>query len=142
MLLSLFPPNMNYLWLYYVYKRYAQNKLWCKNKRKDFFFNHKNMRKDKSDAECMNGNANIKLKIIESKKSHSFLELKGLFNWYMLEHIPTRKSTCKESLYNSNVSKIHKQVFLYLSDQMFFNKLVLLLTSSHIHLISNIVFLD
>lgn len=100
------------------------------------------MRKDKSDAECMNGNANIKLKIIESKKSHSFLELKGLFNWYMLEHIPTRKSTCKESLYNSNVSKIHKQVFLYLSDQMFFNKLVLLLTSSHIHLISNIVFLD
>ena len=38
------------------------------------------MRKDKSDAECMNGNANIKLKIIESKKSHLFLELKGLFS--------------------------------------------------------------
>lgn len=35
----------------------------------------------------MNGNANIKLKIIESKKSHLFLELKGLFNWYILEHI-------------------------------------------------------
>lgn len=44
------------------------------------FLNHKNMRKDKSDAECMNGNANIKLKIIESKKSHLFLELKGLFS--------------------------------------------------------------
>ena len=26
------------------------------------------MRKDKSDAECMNGNANIQLKITESKK--------------------------------------------------------------------------
>lgn len=44
------------------------------------FFHHKNTRKDKSVAECMNGNANIKLKIIESKKSHLFLELKGLFN--------------------------------------------------------------
>ena len=38
------------------------------------------MRKDKSDAECMNGNANIQLTITESKNSHLFLELNGLFN--------------------------------------------------------------
>lgn len=41
----------------------------------------------------MNGNTTIRLKIIQSKKSHLFLERKGLFNSYiyMLGYIYSNK---------------------------------------------------
>lgn len=91
----------------------------------------------------MNGNTTIRLKIIQSKKGHLFLERKGLFNSYIYVSINLlqQENLPVNHLYTIIKHQNTQNKCVSMSLIKCFSTIVLLLTVSHVHLILNIVFL-